>query len=173
VAISPDGKWLVSGGADKIVKVWDVNSGRELWSLPGHSDWVSSVAISSDGKRLASSSADKTIKIWDLMSGQETLTLRGHESLVLGVTFAPDDLRLVSAGFDGVVGLWDARPWTERLRIESEAKGMIDTVRAHATSRRELIHQLEESRSTAAAIRAAALEMAERWTEDEKSVPRE
>ena len=70
VAISPDAKRIVSGSADKTVKVWDVATGRELLSLKGHTDAVRSVAFSPDGKRIVSGSGDKTVKVWDAGNGQ-------------------------------------------------------------------------------------------------------
>ncbi|NEQ80518.1 MAG: hypothetical protein F6K26_09740 [Moorea sp. SIO2I5] len=74
IAISPDGKILVSGSPDKTVMVWDVLTGQSLGTITDHSDWVTAVAISPDGKHLVSASggSDRSIKIWDL----STLELR-------------------------------------------------------------------------------------------------
>ena len=64
VAFSPDGQRIVSGSADKAVKIWDANSGEELQTLTGH--YVISVAFSPDGQRIVSGSIDGTLKIWDV-----------------------------------------------------------------------------------------------------------
>ncbi len=69
---------LASGGYDKTIKLWDVASGRELRTLSGHTDPVSSVAFSPDGNVLASGGGDNTIKLWDVASGRELRTLSGH-----------------------------------------------------------------------------------------------
>jgi WD40 repeat protein len=66
VAFSPDGKYLASGSQDKIVKLWSVQSQKEVTTLKGHSDSVESVAFSPDGKYLASGSRDKTVKLWSM-----------------------------------------------------------------------------------------------------------
>ena len=70
VAISPDGKTIVSGSYDNTIKIWDNQSGECLNTLEGHSGYVSSVAISPDGKTIVSGSGNGTIKIWDIKSGK-------------------------------------------------------------------------------------------------------
>ena len=70
VAISPDGKTIVSGSQDSTIKIWDNQSGECLNTLEGHSGYVSSVAISPDGKTIVSGSGNGTIKIWDIKSGK-------------------------------------------------------------------------------------------------------
>ena len=66
VAIAPDGKTLVSGSSDGTIKIWSLETNRELTTLTGHSGSVRSVEIAPDGKTLVSGSSDKTIKIWSL-----------------------------------------------------------------------------------------------------------
>jgi WD40 repeat protein len=54
VAFSPDGQHLASGGADRMVKVWDLANGQVRWVLKGHTESVLSVAFSPNGQYLAS-----------------------------------------------------------------------------------------------------------------------
>jgi WD40 repeat protein len=60
VCFSPNGKTMVSGSFDKTVRVWDVESGKELRELEGHSNIVTSVCFSPNGKTIVSGSCDKT-----------------------------------------------------------------------------------------------------------------
>ncbi len=66
VAFSPDGKYLVSGSYDKTLKLWSVESQKEITTLKGHSSWLISIAFSPDGKYLAYGSQDGTVKLWNL-----------------------------------------------------------------------------------------------------------
>ncbi len=61
-----DSKYLVSGGSDCCVKVWDLENRRQIKNLLGHHSSVASVAISNDGKYLASGSDDFVIRIWTM-----------------------------------------------------------------------------------------------------------
>ncbi len=57
---SPDGKSIISGSSDKIIKIWDLSSGQLTRTLAGHEGWVNGVALSPDGKHIASGSSSKT-----------------------------------------------------------------------------------------------------------------
>jgi len=59
----------VSASEDNTLKVWDLETGRELRTLKGHSQSVSGVAVAPDGRRVVSASRDNTLKLWDLESG--------------------------------------------------------------------------------------------------------
>jgi WD40 repeat protein len=61
---------LASGSEDNTVKLWNVESQKEVITLQGHSSEVYSVAFSQDGKYLASGSYDKTVKLWSIENFQ-------------------------------------------------------------------------------------------------------
>ena len=89
VAFSPDGRTLVSGSKDGIIRLWDTQTGILRQSLTGHTGSVSSVVFSSDGTSLASGSRDNTARLWDAQTGELQNTLKGHTNGVLSVVFGP------------------------------------------------------------------------------------
>jgi WD40 repeat protein len=79
------------------VKVWELESGRLLRSLEGHTDWVNAVAVSPDGRFIVSgSSDDRTVKVWELESGRLLRSLEGHTDWVWAVAVSPDGRFIVS-----------------------------------------------------------------------------
>ena len=108
VALSPDGKTIVSGGYDGTVRLWDITSGKAIGQpFTGHKDFVISVAFSPDGKTIVSGGEDKTVRLWDTSGKAIGQPFKGHEGIVTSVAFSPDGKTLVSGGEDKTVRLWD------------------------------------------------------------------
>ncbi|HLP44772.1 MAG TPA: WD40 repeat domain-containing protein, partial [Candidatus Kapabacteria bacterium] len=67
-AVTPDGKRVVSASDDSTLKMWELESGKEIRTFTGHQDYVRHCAITPDGKWVVSASDDKTLKLWELES---------------------------------------------------------------------------------------------------------
>jgi WD40 repeat protein len=65
-AVTPDGNLLMHGGPDRLVRVYDVLTDKELACLSGHVGTILAVAISNDGKYAATASSDATVLVWEL-----------------------------------------------------------------------------------------------------------
>lgn len=110
VAVSTDGRFVVSGGGDNTVKLWDVESGGLIKTFVGHSNRVTSVYLSADkagNSRIVSGSDDHTVKLWDVKSGGLIKTFEGHTDYVQSVSVSPDNRTIVSGGLDNTIKLWD------------------------------------------------------------------
>jgi serine/threonine protein kinase len=124
VAFSPDGKRIVSGGYDKTLDVWDVETGRRVMTLHGQKSIVVSVAFSLDGKRIVSGGYDGTLKVWDANSGGEVLSLRGHQGGVKSVAFGPHGRRIVSGSDDNTIKVWDVESGSEVMTLHGHHGGV-------------------------------------------------
>lgn len=107
VAFSPDGRLIASGSQDNTVKLWDVETGKEVRTFYGHTSRVLCIAFSPDGKSLASGGSDFVIKLWDVRSGTLLKTLEHHQGVVNSVAFSADGKMLASGSDDQTVMVWD------------------------------------------------------------------
>jgi GTPase SAR1 family protein len=114
LAITPDGKRILSGARDWSVRVWGASSGRKLAKLNGHTGRVWSVVALRDNARALSGGFDKTLRLWDLATGTCLKTIRvGEESTsdspddVFSTAVDPAGTRALSGHRDGRVQLWD------------------------------------------------------------------
>ena len=118
LVFGPDGKWLAA--ADGVlandanenptrkyvntkslpaeVIVWNIESGKPILTLTGHTKSILSLAISPDGKQLASGSADGTVKLWEVATGNLRTNLTGFSGQVFAVAFSPDGQSLAVGG---------------------------------------------------------------------------
>lgn len=106
-AWSPDGRRLASVSEDRMLKVWDVETGKCLHSFVAHQRPVYTCTWSPDGRRLATGSADNTLKIWDAETGKCLRSFAGHNNSVYACAWSPDGRRLVSGSWDNTMRSWD------------------------------------------------------------------
>lgn len=97
---------LISGGNDRLLKLWNLTSGEQQKVIAAHRNRISALAVHPSGDLFASSSEDGTVKLWDLWTGQRQASLR-HAWAVAAIGFSPDG-QLVSGSADATVRIWQA-----------------------------------------------------------------
>jgi WD40 repeat protein len=130
IALSPDGKYLISASSDDTLKVWDWQTGEKVRTLTGHSSSVYAIAFSVDGKYLISGSSDDTLKVWDWQTGEKVRTLTGHNKSVLAIAFSADGKYLISGSSDDTLKVWD---WQTGEKVRT-LTGHTDSILAIAFS---------------------------------------
>ena len=106
VAFSPDSSIIATGSYDKLVKLWDAATGKELRTLKEHSDAVYSVAFLPGGTQLVSGAGDRTLKIWDVQRGSRLFTISDALDAIYAVAVHPSGSRLSAAGADRMIRTW-------------------------------------------------------------------
>lgn len=102
---SRDGRLLATGAADRFAKVIDLDSGRILRQLEGHTHHVLGVAWKRDGRTLASAGADNIVKIWDFETGDRKKNVTGFDKEVTSINFVGYTDQAVTTSGDGKVRL--------------------------------------------------------------------
>jgi WD40 repeat protein len=116
VAFSPDGKKLATAGADRVIRVFEVETGKPIMQIEDHADWILDIAFSPDGKKLASASRDKTSKVFDLEKKESLVTFTGHGQPVYTVAFTPDGKSVSSGGEDNEIRVWSIDGEAKQIR---------------------------------------------------------
>ncbi|KAK7203227.1 WD40-repeat-containing domain protein [Myxozyma melibiosi] len=107
---------VATGGADGVVKVWDIAGGSNTHTFRGHTGVISAIRIfgqkGSTRWQLATGSDDTQVRVWDLVKRKCVAILEeGHVSVVRGIDFSVDGSLLISGGRDKVVNVWDLKKY--------------------------------------------------------------
>ncbi|XP_035229291.1 pleiotropic regulator 1-like [Stegodyphus dumicola] len=109
LAVEPGNEWFATGSNDRIIKIWDLASGKLKLSLTGHISAVRGLAISSRQPYLFSCGEDKQVKCWDLEYNKVIRHYHGHLSGVYALALHPTIDILVTGGRDSCARVWDMR----------------------------------------------------------------
>jgi WD40 repeat protein len=139
IAFSPNGTLLASGGFfDNAVKLWEVETGRELRALSGHSSGgvaitgVTALAFSPDSQLLAAGSADGSVSVWDVQTGNEIHFISGASGSLGSIAgtsrieFSPNG-RMLASQQASSIQMWDVASGQQMHSLTMETSGFAFT----------------------------------------------
>ncbi len=111
------------------VTIWDITSGENTLTLPGHPRGSLAVVYSRDGMHIITAGRDAKIRVWNLEDGEETTVL--NETIpIYSLAVSPNGRQIAAGGIDGTVKVWDL----ETARLLFELTGHTDVVSSLAFS---------------------------------------
>ena len=124
LTFTPDGKRLVSAGADQTIRIWDVADQRLFASLRGHLSEIYAVAVAPDGNSIISGCKDGTIFGWDLQGVKRKEPFETLPVPVTGIAFFPGARGMLSINSDGTVSHWDPATLKELEQVGALGSGV-------------------------------------------------
>lgn len=156
LAFSPHGDLLAAGGDDQTVRLWEIETGKQIASSKVGE--IRGLAFSPDGSRIAvagGSANGAMLKVLSSPSLEPLLERTGKEEFTLGIAFAPNGQTLATVGTDALVRMWDART--------GEIVGELPTARAPKSSVAPLAFSPDGRVLAAGAASAGGASIVEIW----------
>jgi WD40 repeat protein len=116
IALSRDGKTVISWGADRVIYRWEAATGKSLGSFPAPQG-TTVAALSPDGRTIALANADNTIRFLETATGKEAHRIKGLPNGAGPMTFAPDGKLLAVRGADNTIRLYETATGNESRQI--------------------------------------------------------
>jgi WD40 repeat protein len=119
LAFSRDGRQLLCGGSDGLVRLWSLGALAIARSIAAHEGAVTALGLDVSGDRLATAGADRTAKLWSFADGTLRLSIAAHERPLARVLHSPTDEILATVDDAGCVRTWEIASGEQRAELQA------------------------------------------------------
>eukprot|EP00514_Thraustochytrium_sp_LLF1b_P010295 CAMPEP_0184550836 /NCGR_PEP_ID=MMETSP0199_2-20130426/22296_1 /TAXON_ID=1112570 /ORGANISM="Thraustochytrium sp., Strain LLF1b" /LENGTH=485 /DNA_ID=CAMNT_0026945823 /DNA_START=17 /DNA_END=1474 /DNA_ORIENTATION=- len=127
LALTSDGRYLASGGKDKLLRIWDCRTNTLIDTFQGHRDSISGLVFRKGTHTLYSSSHDRSVRAWNIDEMAFIESLFGHQGEINAVDCLRKE-RAISCGLDKTLRFWKI-PEETQLLLEGKHNSSIDCVK--------------------------------------------
>lgn len=124
MALSPDGRYAATGGAQGVIQLWNIEEERKIRDYIGHERAVTALSFSHDGQYLLSGGKDMIARLWETETGVCFETLKGHSDLICHTDFCLDPKYVLTVSHDSTILIWDSYDGT----LEKAMEGHTDKI---------------------------------------------
>lgn len=122
-------KYLLTGGQDRTVRLWNASLGTEIKTFAAHGYEVLSITVAHDNAKFGSSGGDRSVFLWDVQTGTTIRRMSGHMGKIHAVEFNEDASVIASGSYDSTVRLWDLRSQNRSpIQTLEEARDTVQTL---------------------------------------------
>jgi len=115
LSVFPDGRHMVTGSADRMLRLWDLKDRTVLKKIEGHRGRVRAVAVASQDRQLIASADNGEVVFWNRDTGESlTPAIKAHSTYIRSLDFSPDGMMLATGSMDHTVKLWNTETWQQQ-----------------------------------------------------------
>ena len=115
VVVSPHRRHMVTGSADNMLRLCNLEDGGVLKKMEGHRNWVQTLAVSRDGRFIASGDSKGEFIAWNGDTGISlTQAIQAHSTCINSLDFSPDGVVLATGSQDKTTKLWNTKTWQQQ-----------------------------------------------------------
>lgn len=140
-AFSSDSRFLVSGGFDNVLLLWDVQSGKQIRTFSGHTERIRTVVFSTDQQRILSVGADNVVRVFEVLTGRQlvSLSLMGiDQNEIYSAYYSPGNRYVYALDNRDGVWVWDAETGEEVDVFEKDFSAGSESALIHADDQKIL-----------------------------------
>lgn len=119
LTFSPDSQRILTSDSDDKIRLWQVSTGKQIFTCPANSSRVTAIAFNPEGQIFATGHSDQMLRLWDAGTGQCLQVWQAHAGGVQSIAFSPNGQTLASGGADQTLKLWDIASSQCLSRIQS------------------------------------------------------